>query len=133
MTASDSQALRILGDMVKEIAQANATAHREIMNLIHEVEVRLCAKIENNAKAIQGIETTSRAREEGLSQLLKKREETFEAHICQAREMAVAEATQPSIYRQALTGLSGYVVKLAIFAGTCFGIALAIHRLWFGG
>ena len=133
MTASESQALRILGDMVKEIASTNATAHREIMNLIHEVEVRLCAKIENNAKEIQGIETANRAREEELSQLLKKREETFEAHICRAREMAVTEATQPSVYRQALTGLSGYVVKLAIFAGTCFGIALAIHRLWFGG
>jgi len=130
--------------MVKEIASANATAHREIMNLIHEVEVRLCAKIENNAKHIESITAHCDRRERDTAADLAVREalvdKRFKNHaaettkdIADSQLRAVAEATKPSVYRQALTGLSGYVVKLAIFAGTCFGIALAIHRLWFGG
>ena len=129
---------------MKEISQANATAHREIMNLIHEVESRLRSNIENNAKQIENITNHCDLREHDTAADLKIREalvdKRFTNHatettkdIADSQLRAVAEATKPSVYRQALTGLSGYVVKLAIFAGTCFGIALAIHRLWFGG
>jgi len=112
MTSPESQALQIMGDMVKEIARSNAQEHDEIKVLIKDLERRLCVKIEQRDKEIKALMTHC-----------QERSEQVDNAIAAAKQAAIQEATAPGIYAQATAGLGRFALRVLTVLGAMTAVA----------
>ena len=112
MTSPESQALQIMGDMVKEIARSNAQEHDEIKVLIKDLERRLCVKIEQRDKEIKALMTHC-----------QERSEQVDNAIAAAKQAAIQESTAPGIYAQATAGIGRFALRVLTVLGAMTAVA----------
>ena len=115
--------------MVKAVADSNESSHELIITNLRDMETRLCAKITLHTEAIEAIEARCITRKEECVLILDQRKQMFEAEISDAKDAAVLQAREPSVYWRATRGVAGTILKLAAAASLMVGVALGIVTL----
>ena len=121
MTATDSQAIRLLADMLKTFIDENRVQHTEIKDSIKGI-----------GGHVEDIENHCYEREQEVNAILARRQVMFDAEIAAAKLEAVAEATRPSVYalatRGALEGFVRFATRAAVVIGLLSGF-IALLKL----